>query len=472
MQMQLIKEGIHSYLVIPRETESGETYENQLFQYHDVPYFLSYEIRTMNGQSSLYYRLQWHTSLYSVMGHLPFTYERVYRMVESVIDAICVLDDYLLEPDGIVWDSRAVFMDVETGGLQFCYYPDRDVSQGKLRDLITEWLQYIDKKQDDIVLLVMGFYDVVTEQEMTKEALVGFREKMKRHQRGSRDCLSEQRNEERVSGEGMVITEQEDSYPSEKENVPKESIKARREKGNELKIWNKQRSHKPRLLFLVTGIVALADLVLLIGWIAGVLSYVYMRYLLIGIVLLVGLVIGLIPDKEKESVDEIMQEYLQRNNERVKIHSGRLQEKSDRTEQGTQEILMDKENASQIGETTLLSQLDGMADTDNHLVAEHTNKILHLESLEKDRYPAITLQNGTVVIGSMAEGCTYVLKERGISRLHAKIMEKADGIYLLDLNSTNGTYLNGEEVEAGKDYKIEEGDLVAFAKCEYYVVLV
>lgn len=443
MQMQLIKEGIHSYLVIPRETKPGETYENQLFQYHNVPYFLSYEIRTMNGQCSLYYRLQWHTSLYSVMGHLPFTYERVYRMVESVIDAICVLDDYLLEPDGIVWDSRAVFMDVETGGLQFCYYPDRDVSQGELRDLITEWLQYIDKKQDDIVLLVMGFYDVVTEQEMTKEALVGFREKMKRYQRGSRDCLSEQRKEEKVSGEGIVITEQ----------------------------WNKQRSHKPRLLFLVTSIVALADLVLLIGWIAGVLSYVYMRYLLIGIVLLVGLVIGLIPDKEKESVDEIMQEYLQRNNERVKIRSDRLQEKPVLTGQGGQEISMDKEATSRIGETTLLSQVDEMADTDNHLVAEHINKILHLESLEKDRYPAITLQNGTVVIGSMAEGCTYVLKERGISRLHAKIMEKADGIYLLDLNSTNGTYLNGEEVEAGKDYKIEEGDLVAFAKCEYYVVL-
>ena len=51
-------------------------------------------------------------------------------------------------------------------------------------------------------------------------------------------------------------------------------------------------------------------------------------------------------------------------------------------------------------------------------------------------------------------------------------MEKADGIYLLDLNSTNGTCLNGEPIEAGKDYKIEEGDLVAFAKCEYYVVLV
>ena len=447
MQMQLVKEGIHSYVVFPWEGEWSKCYDSQLLQYHPVPHFLRYETRSMNDQIRIYYLLQSHSSLQSVMGHLPFTYERVYRMVESIIDALCILEDYLLEPEGIVWDSRAIFIDVETGGLQFCYYPDLRQPKGTLCEFITEWLQYIDKKQDDIVLLVMGFYDVVTEQEVTKEELVAFWDKIKKHKK-------------------------EDSYPSGKENAPKGSDKIRRkeEKENKLKIWNKQKNCKPRLLFVIAGIVALADLVLVIGWIAGVLSYVYMRYLLVGVVLLVGLVIGLIPDKEKETVDDIMQEYLQRNNERFKMQSDSLQEKPALTGQGRQEMSMDKEAAFRIGETTLLSQVEGKADKD--LVAEHTNKSLHLESLEKDRYPAITLQNGTVVIGSMAEGCTYVLKERGISRLHAKIMEKADGTYLLDLNSTNGTCLNGEPIEAGKDYKIEEGDLVAFAKCEYYVVLV
>jgi pSer/pThr/pTyr-binding forkhead associated (FHA) protein len=54
--------------------------------------------------------------------------------------------------------------------------------------------------------------------------------------------------------------------------------------------------------------------------------------------------------------------------------------------------------------------------------------------------------------------------------MHAKLMKKEDGLYLLDLNSTNGTFLNGESLISGEDVKIEEGDIVAFAKCEYMVV--
>ena len=48
-------------------------------------------------------------------------------------------------------------------------------------------------------------------------------------------------------------------------------------------------------------------------------------------------------------------------------------------------------------------------------------------------------------------------------------MKKPDGLYLLDLNSTNGTYLNGEIIESGRDYKLEEGDMVTFALTEFYV---
>lgn len=50
-----------------------------------------------------------------------------------------------------------------------------------------------------------------------------------------------------------------------------------------------------------------------------------------------------------------------------------------------------------------------------------------------------------------------------ISHLHAQI-EKRDGMfYLKDLGSSNGTFLNGEKIEANKPYMIEEGDKIAFA---------
>ena len=223
---------------------------------------------------------------------------------------------------------------------------------------------------------------------------------------------------------------------------------------------------KSRVLTGVTGVVALVDVIMLAGVATGMLSFMYVRYLLIGILLLIGLTIGLMPDKERESIDDIMQEYLCDN----KVQAAVLWEPDQIKDRQSANHKEQKNGNTIIGETSLLMESDGKAENKQVLVKEQTKENIHLEALEKDRYPVISLQGGSVVIGSMAEGCTYVLKERGISRLHAKIMEKSDGIYLLDLNSTNGTYLNGEVIEAGKDYKIEEGDLVAFAKCEYYVV--
>lgn len=443
MQMQLVKEGIHNYMVLPWEREWQDGYESRLFQYHKVPHFLQYEVRSLNGQMWLYYLLQYHTSLQSVMGHLPFTYERVYRMIESILDAFDMTEEYMIEPDGIVWDSRAIYMDVETGRLQFTYYPD-GTSKGELRNLITEWLQYIDKKQDDVVLLVMGFYDLVTEQNQSLDALEKFRRQMGKQSETKVHSNPEQMND-------IWEKKEVDSIPpsDHMEELPKKKKHTKRSKG----------------LLVCTGLVACIDLVLLVGFVAGILSFAYVRYLLIGILLLVGMTIGLLPDKEKESVDDIMQEYLRENKAQWEMSQEKNRIKNRQSgEDGC------KDKSSIIGETSLLSESDGMTDNKQAVVTEQTKQTLHLESMEKDRYPVISLQDGSVVIGSMAEGCTYILKERGISRLHAKIMEKADGIYLLDLNSTNGTYLNGEAIEAGKDYRIEKGDLIAFAKCEYYVV--
>ena len=457
MQMQLIKEGIHNYMVLPWEQEWKDGYESRLFQYHKVPNFLQYEMRSLNGQMWLYYLLQYHTSLQSVMGHLPFTYDRVYRMIESVLDAFDMIEEYFIETDGIVWDSRAIYMDVETGRLQFTYYPD-GTSKGELRNLITEWLQYIDKKQDDVVLLVMGFYDLVTEQNWSPDALESFRNEMKRHgAAGEKDAS--------LQIEGVWKEEGEQHREAEMDTAVRKS--QRQIESFETQTTRKRRGKKrSRVLTGVTGVVALVDVIMLAGVATGMLSFMYVRYLLIGILLLIGLTIGLMPDKEKESIDDIMQEYLCDN----KVQADVLREADQIKDRQLSNHKEQKNGNTIIGETSLLMESDGKAEDKQMLVKEQTKENIHLEALEKDRYPVISLQGGSVVIGSMAEGCTYVLKERGISRLHAKIMEKADGIYLLDLNSTNGTYLNGEVIEAGKDYKIEEGDLVAFAKCEYYVV--
>ena len=48
----------------------------------------------------------------------------------------------------------------------------------------------------------------------------------------------------------------------------------------------------------------------------------------------------------------------------------------------------------------------------------------------------------------------------GVSRQHAMIMPEGDGFVIKDLNSSNGTVLNGVRLEANKNYALLDGDML------------
>lgn len=74
-------------------------------------------------------------------------------------------------------------------------------------------------------------------------------------------------------------------------------------------------------------------------------------------------------------------------------------------------------------------------------------------------------------IGSVENYADCVLKEQGVSRIHCCINKKEENYYLSDLNSTNGTYLDGREVMPGKEERLWDGAVIRIAKTEFYVNL-
>jgi pSer/pThr/pTyr-binding forkhead associated (FHA) protein len=53
------------------------------------------------------------------------------------------------------------------------------------------------------------------------------------------------------------------------------------------------------------------------------------------------------------------------------------------------------------------------------------------------------------------------IKEKSVSRKHAKIIKKGDSYLIEDLNSKNGTFIKGMQIHPGKVFKLEEGSPVA-----------
>lgn len=66
--------------------------------------------------------------------------------------------------------------------------------------------------------------------------------------------------------------------------------------------------------------------------------------------------------------------------------------------------------------------------------------------------------SGTVTVGRAPE-CSLALDETGLSRMHARLLPTDDGVYVEDLGSTNGTYINGKRVLSGQ---AQIGDEIGF----------
>lgn len=54
----------------------------------------------------------------------------------------------------------------------------------------------------------------------------------------------------------------------------------------------------------------------------------------------------------------------------------------------------------------------------------------------------------------------YGAMRHGVSRRHALIRPAENNIYLIDQNSTNGTWINGQRLLSGRDFPLTDGDVL------------
>ena len=103
--------------------------------------------------------------------------------------------------------------------------------------------------------------------------------------------------------------------------------------------------------------------------------------------------------------------------------------------------------------------------------------ILHL--LDTGQMLPLTDRN-EFTLGRISEGqpimpdidlSPYQAYARGVSRLHAVLKREASRVFLMDLGSSNGTYVNGKRLTPNVDHAIANGDVIALGKLKIQILL-
>ncbi len=99
--------------------------------------------------------------------------------------------------------------------------------------------------------------------------------------------------------------------------------------------------------------------------------------------------------------------------------------------------------------------------------------------MEKKNTPLLIAQNGKLnsmqwlienelVIGRESD-CDLVIDDRQVSRRHARIFQNQDGVFLEDLNSKNGSYINHNKINGIT--QVFEGDVIQIALIQEFLFI-
>ena len=92
-----------------------------------------------------------------------------------------------------------------------------------------------------------------------------------------------------------------------------------------------------------------------------------------------------------------------------------------------------------------------------------------LISLRPDSYPDISLNRDHLLIGKNPDKADIILPSETVSRVHARIEKRSDGLYVTDLFSTNGTFLDGHRLEPNRSTRLLDSARLTIAGYNYRV---
>ncbi len=420
----------HNYLVIRKPEDDRLDYELDMIMENRIYGLLDIETRMAEGKEYLYYEISSMQPLRSLYDHKELDWKTIRNICTELVKIYRTATDYMIDEAHLCADPSCIYIGMDDGKPGLLFLPELNIGKSEnFIELAEYFLERVCHNDPRAALFAYRFYQTVR-----KDGFV-----MTDIERLIEHCDAEDGNTEVLPKVVMpeIVEEPESIKAPETIKAPEESVIKMREN-------TQKNTNKKNPAIAVFFIIALICLIYGAGLIPGIAPGNNER--IAAAALAVSSVIALIytfykSDHERKKkvisspdVNEIKKcfddlPYLEKTKEE-KIET---KEKPKEEEGYGKTVFWDTEKEEAIG-----------------VLVDKKGREYRL-----DHYP--------YVIGKMPDMADMILKDKTVSRIHARISCEDNGIYIEDCNSTNGTFLNGvqlygnEKMPLSKDDEIEIG---------------
>ena len=423
MKAEYSREAYHSYMILEPEGDQSGSFEEQMLVNQTSEYLLRFHPQETDGIRKYYYEITGMMDFVSCVNRRPVSCRVLKGMIRSILGVCDAVNEYLLDPDGLLLLPDRIYMDADVEVMHFAYLPGgrSDFMRG-LQELSECILSAADHTDRECVILVYEFYRIVREPDFTAASI--------------RKLLKEEQKEEEHSQSTIVKEPAEERHRDEPDEEPVQKEEASR------------KSNLGRILFYILGgaICLTAALAYRFGWLkeTAALLGIEEKYILAGILFLSGtaLFAGMkLCRYRKEAYERAEDPHCLQPEEEFW--------KETDFPGGHYEYLDDSEYDS------------------DHTVVLTAGKGIRLSSMNKSIASDLVICEFPSILGSKVTEAQTVLPCQGISRKHALLEQEAGRYYLSDLGSTNGTWLNGERLLPNEKKVLVNEDLITFADVRF-----
>lgn len=431
-ELEFVRGNQKSCIRIPCEEAVLSGYEYQMCMYNHLGTIVSFQHKNINGRQYLYFDISGMQSLDIFLQTQKLKRPMLLILARSMIKLCKELSEYALSIEGIVFEPKYVMLGHAQTQICFLYdFEKKDDNYAGMEALLECCIEHLDYKDDVLMERLYQIYErllaqkqnfsIQAEMEELEKALSDASDKQEADVDMQAVSLEDTGFEQKEGKKEVSSVEEE--ADREQAGCVSETVQNIQQPSDIVKMDRKQLKRGLWLLVFV-------DIAVVVLWRPlTILKIAFCSSL--GVVF-----VGLWSYMDKKEEAERQQ------CEKIKQQAAHMEEYVE-----------------------LQKEYEHLSDGTQIISVEDIGGVLY--NLQNSEPQYIHIGEKEKVIGKDAQHVQVCMQQEGISRIHARVVKKDGHCIIEDLNSTNGTWVNGKVLQPRKAYILKEGDKVRFAGLEY-----